>query len=338
VVIAQIDEKRWFMMIGISPPGQWKQEPFNDVLESISFFNPDTEGLPEVEREFLPTSTPVPIDEGEELNEAGFIYTPPEGWETALNVGTPAFDGTATLFPEGTDPQEPDVSIVLNLGSTLLFMPGEVEQEADATPDMLLDAFVNAEGSNVTLQNRRDIQIDALEGRGADVTIESSEQGPAEGQVAIVRADEQRWFMVLGIAPPGEWTPEPFDKVLETIRFFETTGPHMAEAETTEDTIFPMPDSASGVLVFNQGQSVNFQATMSIDEAMAFYREQFTQAGATERTALSIKTDNSFSLTFDGWPQASGKQVYVQGIVLDALQININVRLIDERNDESIES
>ncbi len=66
---------------------------------------------------------------------------------------------------------------------------------------------------------------------------------------------------------------------------------------------------------------------MSLDEAMKFYMETLTSSGYTERPILTVTSDTTFSMVFDG--HESGKAIVVQGVDLGDGMVNVNIRLED---------
>ena len=66
---------------------------------------------------------------------------------------------------------------------------------------------------------------------------------------------------------------------------------------------------------------------MTLDEAMKFYVETFTNSGYTERAILTVTSETTFSMVFDG--HESGKAIVVQGVDLGDGTVNINIRLED---------
>ena len=73
--------------------------------------------------------------------------------------------------------------------------------------------------------------------------------------------------------------------------------------------------------------AINFQATMSLKDVIAFYREAFAKAGYKERSINTAITDTTFSMVFDG--HASGKAIVIQGVDLGGGNTNINIRFED---------
>lgn len=94
------------------------------------------------------------------------------------------------------------------------------------------------------------------------------------------------------------------------------------------DTEFPLPSSVRNFQTL-QGPgeaAINFQTDLNLSQAIAFYRQQFSRIGLTERTVNTAITDSTFSLIFDTWP--NGKPVVVQGVSMGN-STNISIRLDD---------
>jgi len=89
------------------------------------------------------------------------------------------------------------------------------------------------------------------------------------------------------------------------------------------DTEFPLPADISGFTDMGNG-AINFQAKISVKDAIAFYRDNFAKAGYKERAINTAITDTTFSLVFDG--HSSGKAIVVQGVDLGGGSVNINIR------------
>jgi hypothetical protein len=108
-------------------------------------------------------------------------------------------------------------------------------------------------------------------------------------------------------APPAEATQAPGERV-------------------SYDTVFPLPDNVQNFAGEGGESQVNFQTSLSLDEAIEFYRQAFTDKGLTERTILTAITDTTFSMVFDGWP--NGRALVIQGVVLGS-NTNVNIRFED---------
>ncbi len=91
------------------------------------------------------------------------------------------------------------------------------------------------------------------------------------------------------------------------------------------DSEFPMPSDALNVV--SVGDVVNFQTDLTLDEAISFYRDEFGKFGYTERDILTVTTDATFSMVFDG--HESGKAIAVQGVDLGDGTVNIAISLQD---------
>lgn len=99
---------------------------------------------------------------------------------------------------------------------------------------------------------------------------------------------------------------------------------------TAAEVEFPLPGTVHCLLQFPTGQgSINFQTELSLEEAIAFYRDSFAAVGVTEREINTAITESVFSMVFDGWPEtAPGEAVVVQGVDLGG-RVNINIRIED---------
>ena len=91
-------------------------------------------------------------------------------------------------------------------------------------------------------------------------------------------------------------------------------------------TEFPLPAEIINFTDMGNG-AINFQAKISLKDAIAFYREGFAKEGYKERELNTAITDSTFSLVFEG--HASGKAIVIQGVDLGGGSVNINIRLED---------
>jgi len=99
-----------------------------------------------------------------------------------------------------------------------------------------------------------------------------------------------------------------------------------APAENETATIeFPLPEDVENIDDLGDG-AINFQTSLSLPDAVTFYRFAFIDLGYTEREINTAITDTTFSLVFDG--HESGKAIVVQGVDLDG-SVNINIRFED---------
>ena len=110
-----------------------------------------------------------------------------------------------------------------------------------------------------------------------------------------------------------------------------------AEAPTAEDSSggdsstgsvdFPMPSDATNVMELG-ADVLNFQTKSTLDECMAFYRDEFVSGmGYKEREILTVTSETTFSMVFDG--HESGEAIVVQGVDLGDGTTNISIRLED---------
>jgi hypothetical protein len=89
---------------------------------------------------------------------------------------------------------------------------------------------------------------------------------------------------------------------------------------------FPIP--AGAINVMNMSGLTNFQVEMTLEEGMNYYRDEFVgKSGYVEREILTVVSDTTFNMAFDGHP--SGQAIIVQGVDMGDGTINISVRLED---------
>ena len=139
-------------------------------------------------------------------------------------------------------------------------------------------------------------------------------------------------------AAPAEEEPEPTEEVEEEAEETATEeveeGEQVeeeeaapAEEESTEyDTEFPLPETVENFIAVGD-TGINFATDLSIEESVDFYRQEFEDAGLTERTINTAITDTTFSIVFDG--HESGQAIVVQGVDLGNGTTNINIRFED---------
>jgi len=104
----------------------------------------------------------------------------------------------------------------------------------------------------------------------------------------------------------------------------ESGGENKSGASAFESE-FPIPNGA--INVQDLGGSTNFQAKMTLEEAITFYQEEFTEKGYAERPILHVTSETTINMVFDG--HESGKAIIVQGVDMGDGTVNINIRLED---------
>jgi len=107
----------------------------------------------------------------------------------------------------------------------------------------------------------------------------------------------------------------------------ETRATAVVENQAEFDTEFPLPEVVVNFFSRYEGDSINFQTNITIEESIAFYREVFAAQGLTEREITTNITERTFSMVFDGHPR--GLAIVVQGTDLDHGTTNINIRFED---------
>jgi hypothetical protein len=113
----------------------------------------------------------------------------------------------------------------------------------------------------------------------------------------------------------------------------EVGGPTAAPADNNSNdnsdssvnSGFPMTDDAFNVT--EAGGSLTYFTELSAEDALQFYRDEYTSMGYTERELLTVVESGMFSIVFDGDP--SGKAVVIQSADLGDGSRTISIRLED---------
>ena len=103
-----------------------------------------------------------------------------------------------------------------------------------------------------------------------------------------------------------------------------TEVPGGASTAAPVESDFPMTDDASNIMEANG--TLIFFTKMSQEDLMAFYRDEYKAKGYTERELLTVVSEGTFSMAFDGDP--SGKAVVIQSVNMGDKR-TISIRLED---------
>jgi len=95
-----------------------------------------------------------------------------------------------------------------------------------------------------------------------------------------------------------------------------------AEAPASYDTNFPLPDDVRNFMKTGS-DGINFQTGMSMQAVIDFYRGELSSQGLTERQLLTVISDTTFSMVFDGDPAGA---LVIQGVDLGDGTTNVNIR------------
>ena len=165
------------------------------------------------------------------------------------------------------------------------------------------------------------VQVEPVE---AAVEVEPVAAEPAEAVVEVEPAQvEPVSNAVEAVVETGEDT----SVVDTTTATTEQPVEVVAEAAPTEtyESAFPLPNVVKNFYGEEAPYyQTNFQTDLTLDEALAFYRDAFAAQGLTERTILTNVVEGTvFSLVFDGSP--NGLPLVIQAIPIGA-DTNINIR------------
>jgi len=101
-----------------------------------------------------------------------------------------------------------------------------------------------------------------------------------------------------------------------------------SDSSTTDlDTVFPLPNDVQNFMGQGGESQVNFQTSLSLEDAIEFYRQAFSDDNLYERDITTTITDEAFSMVFDG--HGSGQAIVIQGVALGDGNTNINIRFED---------
>ena len=90
------------------------------------------------------------------------------------------------------------------------------------------------------------------------------------------------------------------------------------------DSGFPLTADAFNVTELGDG-SLLYYTKLSLEDVMTFYRAEYTSQGYTEREILTVVSEGTFSMVFDG--DASGKAVVIQSVDLGDGSRTVSIRL-----------
>lgn len=96
----------------------------------------------------------------------------------------------------------------------------------------------------------------------------------------------------------------------------------------TTNTDFPITADAFNLVEVGD-ESIVYYTKLSLDDALKFYRDEYTAKGYKEREITTVvdSTSGTFSIVFDGDP--SGKAVVIQSVDLGDGSRTIAIRLDD---------
>jgi hypothetical protein len=98
------------------------------------------------------------------------------------------------------------------------------------------------------------------------------------------------------------------------------------DSNTETESEFPMTADAYDLVDVGDGTLI-FYTKLSGEEALESYRDEYTSKGYTEREILTVITDDTFSIVFDGDP--SGQAVVIQSVDLGDGSRTITIWLED---------
>jgi len=124
----------------------------------------------------------------------------------------------------------------------------------------------------------------------------------------------------------GNPTAPPVDEGTND-RGASTPTPPTDSTTTDETTSTEFPMTADAYNITEVSGSLIFYTNLSLDDTMKFYRDEYTSRGYTERELLTVVSDGTLSMVFDGDP--GGKAVVIQSVDLGDGSRTVAIRLED---------
>jgi hypothetical protein len=122
----------------------------------------------------------------------------------------------------------------------------------------------------------------------------------------------------------GEPPPPPSESGDTNSQAVATEESGSSSGGGTNDSGFPMTDDAYNIIDSGDG-SLIFYTKLSLEDVMKFYRDEYISRGYQERDLLTVVSDGTFSMVFDG--DASGKAVVIQSVDLGDGSRTVAIRL-----------
>jgi hypothetical protein len=122
-------------------------------------------------------------------------------------------------------------------------------------------------------------------------------------------------------APPSDSVVQPTEAPSDS-----GSGGAGGDSGSSVQSDFPMTSDAFNVTDMGDAGLI-YYTKLSADEALKFYRDEYTAKGYKEREILTVIAQGTFSIVFDGDP--SGKAVVIQSVDLGDGSRTIAIRLED---------
>lgn len=313
-------------------PANNEQQPVEDVADAGSQTEVETENA----------SEPASQQTAEDVE---VVEISAEEWQEFTSEA-----GNFTiLFPQEPVEQTQDVagtelhSFIADLGSSA-YMVMYNEFPAELVNNELLDGmfeqFFNDARDGMlasidgALTAEEDLTFEGHPGRRIEFDVADGQLPGGGAGVIQFYFIGNRLYQVGILTNEGQDSAEEIETFLASFKLLnpaavttmETAGTAGADpaAAPGYDTVFPLPETVQNFTSQNDdSQGINFQTDLTLEEAMNFYRQQFTGQGLIEREPLTVTSDTTFNMVFDG--SENGKALVIQGVVIGEM-INLNIR------------
>jgi Tfp pilus assembly protein PilF len=304
--------------LGLAYREQGRTEEAVAELETYLQLRPDAADRTAVEQDIAQLEGEAAVAEAEYRNQGGgYSLRYPESWYYAED------ETKVMLAPSKEDYQ---ASVLRSPMITFISWPlAEATKnfglEETAAPVEFLQVMAETLGAETG-----EMESVEISGYPAAFTGTSGAFGdsPYRGDLIIILVEE-RLFLAEALAPTDQWDDfrPTFVDMVNSLSFFPPSAED-GTARVDYDTLFPLPENVQNFVGEGGESQVNFQTSLTMDEAIAFYRETFAELDLAEYKLLTAIEDESFSMVFTGWP--SGEEIVIQGVVFGE-STNINIRL-----------
>lgn len=87
----------------------------------------------------------------------------------------------------------------------------------------------------------------------------------------------------------------------------------------------PFPVASDATNVISTSETVTYQTSLSSDDVIKFYEDEFGKAGYTEDTSMTVNFNGAFTMAFDG--HESGRKIIIGGAPLGDGTTSVTVAL-----------
>lgn len=228
----------------------------------------------------------------------GFQYQAPDDYENTEEFGI-----AQIIAPGGNSDTGPGFILI---GGTL--------EESQTNEDL----FEDIQGTMLEgdFSKPKKITVDGAE--GLSISVDNfGEDEDIEGRVVIVMVTSTQEFLMIGMAPKGDWktVSKDFDKVLKSIKFFEPSGDYsndFSDEPSVEMTYEPMGDSENQPSAVTGGIGLDgylHQWASGATASSEFTQESWSASQATGEPDVESCIDDGLAWASESWESVDWLEV-----------------------------